>query len=66
MGYITHFAEKGSLSLIPFCYTIDCSSKYENCHMLKYADDTVIIGHITNNNETQYMLEVKEFLNWCT
>ena len=33
--------------------------------MLKYADDTVIIGNISNNNETQYMLEVNEFVKWC-
>ena len=33
--------------------------------MLKYADDTVIIGNIVNNNETQYMLEVNEFVKWC-
>ena len=34
-------------------YTNDCTSKYENCSMLKYADNTVSIGHIANNNETQ-------------
>ena len=33
--------------------------------MLKYEDDTVIIGNIANNNETQYMLEVNEFVKWC-
>ena len=33
--------------------------------MLKYADDTVIIGNSSNNNETQYMLEVNEFVKWC-
>ena len=46
-------------------YTNDCTSKYENCSMLKYADDTVITGNIANNNETLHMLEVKEFVNWC-
>ena len=46
-------------------YTNDCTSKYENCSVLKYADDTVIIGNISNNNETQYMLEVNEFVKWC-
>ena len=45
-------------------YTNDCTSKYEHCSVLKYADDTVIIGNIVNNNETLYILEVKEFVNW--
>ena len=36
------------------------TSKYENCSVLKYADDTVIIGNFANNNETQYMLEVND------
>ena len=40
-------------------YTNDCTSKYENCSVLKYADDTVIIGNISNNNETQYMLVLR-------
>ena len=41
-------------------YTNDCTSKYENCSVLKYADDTVIIGNISNNNETQYMKKKKK------
>ena len=50
------------------CYSLyrnDSTSKYEHCSVLKYADDTVIIGNIANNTETQYMLEVNEFGNWC-
>ncbi len=42
--------------LFPLLFSLctnDCTSKYENSSMLKYADNTVSIGHIANNNETQ-------------
>ena len=46
-------------------YTNDCSSKNENCILLKYADDTVIIGKIKNNDENVYRDQVNLFVNWC-
>ena len=41
--------------LSPLLFTLP-TSKYENCSVLKYADDTVISGNISNNNE---------FVKWC-
>ena len=32
---------------------------------VKFADDTVIVGLITNNDETKYRKCVDEFVNWC-
>ena len=46
-------------------YTNDCTSKYESCTILKYADDTVIIGKICNDNATEYLSEVSDFIAWC-
>ena len=46
-------------------YTNDCNSEYENCTILKYADDTVIIGNITNENEQFYLRQVETFVSWC-
>lgn len=46
-------------------YTNNCISDCENCTILKYADDTVIIGNIENNNEQMYLNQVASFVNWC-
>jgi hypothetical protein len=46
-------------------YTNDCVSKSEGCHIIKYADDTVIIGNISNGDETKYFHQVQCFVEWC-
>ena len=46
-------------------YTNDCRSVEEDCHIVKYADDTVIIGNISNNDESKYQVQVKWFEEWC-
>jgi hypothetical protein len=46
-------------------YTSDCYNKFENCTIMKYADDTVIIDNIINNDESKYKLQVEEFVKWC-
>lgn len=46
-------------------YTNDCVSSSEGCTILKYADDTVIIGNISENNEAFYFQQVSSFVNWC-
>ena len=32
---------------------------------IKFADDTTVVGLITNNNETAYREEVKALEMWC-
>ncbi len=32
---------------------------------MKFADDTTVIGLITNNDETAYRKEVSELVTWC-
>ena len=46
-------------------YTTDCTSGAKNVVILKYADDTVIIGLLSNNDETCYRDEVDKFCKWC-
>jgi len=33
--------------------------------ILKFADDTTILGLITNNDETTYKEEVRDLATWC-
>eukprot|EP00918_Siedleckia_nematoides_P068786 GHVU01149978.1.p1 GENE.GHVU01149978.1~~GHVU01149978.1.p1 ORF type:complete len:237 (-),score=5.26 GHVU01149978.1:1622-2332(-) len=46
-------------------YTYDLCAKYENCRIVKYADDTVIIGLISDNNFTNYELQIEHAASWC-
>ena len=36
-----------------------------NCHLIKYADDTVIVGLISNNDESEYNEQISEVVQWC-
>ena len=55
----------GVLSPLEFTlYTNDCRSSYSNCTILKYADDTVIVGIIFNNDYTNYIDQVHKFMEW--
>ena len=38
--------------------TITCG--FRNCHLIKYADDTVIVGLISNNDESEYNEQLSE------
>ena len=55
------------LSAILFTiYTSDCKSSSCYTIIIKYADDTVIIGLLSNDDdETQYREEVSRFTEWC-
>jgi len=47
-------------------YTNDCTASYENCQIVKYADDTAILGQITGKeSEINYFRQIDEFINWC-
>ena len=54
--------------LSPLLYTLfthDCSAKHPGCHMVKFADDTVVVGQISHNDESSYRQEVTELVDWC-
>ena len=57
---------KGLLSAILFIiYTNELRSHFRNCHLIKYADDSVIVGLISNNDETEYNEQISEVVQWC-
>jgi len=47
-------------------YTNDCTSKDPSAKLLKFADDTTLIGLIQDSDESAYRQEVKELAIWCT
>ncbi len=47
-------------------YTNDCTSKDPSVKLLKFADDTTLIGLIQDGDESAYRQEVKELAVWCS
>ncbi len=47
-------------------YTNDCTSKDPSVKLLKFADDTTVIGLIQDSDESAYRQEVKELAVWCS
>ncbi len=46
-------------------YTHDCVSSHSFTSIVKFADDTVVLGLISNNDETAYLNEVERLTSWC-
>ncbi len=46
-------------------YTNDCTSKDPSIKLLKFADETTLIGLIQDSDESAYRQEVKELAVWC-
>ena len=54
--------------LSPLLFTLlthDCSARHPSCLIVKYADDTAVVGCITNNDESNYRQEVVQLERWC-
>ncbi len=47
-------------------YTNDCTSKDPSVKLLKFADDTTLIGLIQDGNESAYRQKVKKLAVWCS
>ncbi len=45
--------------------THDCTAKFSSNHIIKFADDTSVVGLISNNDETHYREEVAYLAKWC-
>ncbi|KAL0197539.1 hypothetical protein M9458_006079, partial [Cirrhinus mrigala] len=60
-------APQGSvLSLLLFTLlTHACTAKFSSNHIIKFADDTTVVGLIINNDETHYREEVAQLAEWC-
>ncbi len=52
--------------LFSLLYTNDCTSKDPSVKLLKFADDTTLIGLIQDGDESAYRQEVKELAVWCS
>ena len=46
-------------------YTADCRSTDESCPLVKFADDTALVGNISNDEDAIYHKQVEDFVNWC-
>ncbi len=46
-------------------YTHDCTTTHSSNVIVKFADDTTVIGLITDNDETAYREEVSTLTKWC-
>ncbi len=54
------------LSPLLYClYTHDCTATHSSNVIVKFADDTTVIGLITDNDETAYREEVSTLTKWC-
>ncbi len=54
--------------LSPLLFTLlthDCTAKFGSNHIIKFADDTTVVGLISNNDETHYREEVAQLAEWC-
>ncbi len=54
--------------LSPLLFTLlthDCTAKFSSNHIIKFADDTTVVGLISNNDETHYREEVAQLAEWC-
>lgn len=47
-------------------YTNDCFSHHDSVKIFKFADDTTVVGLITNDDESAYRTEVSSLAEWCT
>ena len=46
-------------------FTHDCMAMHASNSIIKFADDTTVVGLITNNDETAYREEVRALAEWC-
>ncbi len=46
-------------------YTHDCVSSHSSTSIIKFADDTVVLGLINNDDEAAYLHEVERITSWC-
>ena len=62
-----HRAPQGCV-LSPLLYTLfthDCCSSSPSNLIVKFADDTTVLGLITGNDETSYRREAERLVEWC-
>ena len=43
----------------------DCMARHDSNTIIKFADDTTVVGLITDNDETAYREEIRDLAGWC-
>ncbi|TWW54373.1 hypothetical protein D4764_0016270 [Takifugu flavidus] len=54
--------------LSPLHFTLltqDCVPSYNTNHIIKFVDNTTVVGLITNNNKVACRCEVSQLVQWC-
>ena len=46
-------------------FTLDCVAKHSSNFLVKFADDTTIVGLISDSDESAYREEVDTLTSWC-
>ena len=46
-------------------FTHNCMARHNSNTIIKFADDTTVVGLITDNDETAYREEVIDLAGWC-
>ena len=49
----------------PVLFTHNCMARHDANTIIKLADDTTVVGLITDNDETAYREEVRDLAMWC-
>ena len=63
---LTHTRLVDKLKRVQCWMTQDCCANYNTSHIIKYADDTTVMGLIQDGEEKHYREEVKLFVDWCS
>ncbi len=68
VGHNTSSTTTLSTGAPPLLFTLlthDCTAKFSSNHIIKFADDTTVVGLISNKDETHYREEVAQLAEWC-
>ena len=55
----------GLSALLYSLLTHDYMARHDSNTIIKFADDTTVVGLITDNDETVYREEVRDLAMWC-
>ena len=67
ISYVIYWHDQGCV-LSPMLYSLfthDCLSCHVRTKILKFADDTTVIGLIKNSDESEYRDQVNKLISWC-
>ena len=58
-------APQGCVLSLLTLFTHDCMARHNSNTIIKFADDTAVVGLIPDNDETVYRKEVRDLAVWC-